>query len=173
MKEEAANKDKKEQMNEDSVFEKYLRGLEGNLKQTQKRETEDAEYNRKKKQEIITNANNWFLVNILSPEIQSNEKRKRQHKDCLMILMGAFLLFQFFAVAVMVGYSGYHIIEAHFIGEPFADSTIKIIFTFIGTYITSVIVELIAILNYIVKNVFDTSVAGMVNNFKENIKDDK
>lgn len=116
---------------------------------------------------IIKNANNKFLLDVLSPEIQENEKKKRMHKDWLMIAMAAFLIFQFIIVTIIVVGSGYWIIKSHVTNNPFSDSTLQIIFTFIGAYITSVVVELIAILKYIVKNVFDTSIAGMVNNFRE------
>lgn len=116
---------------------------------------------------LIKNVNNEFLINVLSPEIQKNEEKKRKHKDWLMIIMGGFLLFQFLLIAVIICAWGYFIINAHLEGNPFNDSTIKILFAFIGTYITSHIIELIAILRYIVKNVFDTSVTGMVNNFKD------
>lgn len=117
---------------------------------------------------LIKNVNNEFLLNVLSPEIKKNEDKKRKHKDWLMVIMGLFLLFQFILVAVIICCFGYCVINAHMKEIPFSDSTIKIIFTFIGTYITSIIIELIAILKYIVKNVFDTSVAGMVSNFKDN-----
>ena len=116
---------------------------------------------------IIKNANNKFLLDVLSPQIKQNEEKKRKHKDWLMKAMGAFLLLQFILVAVIVGYSGFWIVKSHTDKNPFSDSTIQLIFTFIGAYITSVVVELIAILKYIVKNVFDTSIAGMVNNFKD------
>lgn len=119
---------------------------------------------------IIKNANNKFLLEVLSPEIIKNEEKKRKHKDALMRSLEIFLIFQFLIVAIMVMYGGYWIIKLQIVGKPFADSTIKIMLTFIGTYITSVIIELIAILKYIVKNVFDTSITGMVNNFKEEKK---
>lgn len=117
---------------------------------------------------LIKNVNNEFLIHVLSPEIQKNEEKKRKHKDWLMIIMGLFLLFQFILVAIIICALGYFVVKAHLSGNPFSDSTIRILFTFIGSYITSLIIELIAILRYIVKNVFDTSVAGMVNNFKDN-----
>lgn len=117
---------------------------------------------------IIENTNNRFLLEVLSPEIRENEKKKRKHKDWLMVAMGCFLFLQFAVVMVMVFYSGYWIFKFHVDGNPFSDSTIKIISAFISAYITSVIIELIVILKYIVKNVFDTSIAGMVNNFKDN-----
>lgn len=119
------------------------------------------------KDKIIKNANNKFLLEVLSPQIEENEEKKRKHKDWLMIAMGIFLAAQFIIVAAIIGYSGYHIIQCHIKGIPFSDNTLKIIFGFIGTYITSVVIELIAILKYIVKNVFDTSIVGMANDFKD------
>ena len=43
-------------------------------------------------------------------------------------------------------------------------------FTFVVTYITSVVVELIYMLKYIVHNVFDTSISDLVKLFKEDNK---
>ena len=120
--------------------------------------------------EIVEESNSKFLMDVLSPEIKANEEKRRKHKDWLMIIMGAFLMFQFAMVALMIAYSGYWVIRLQVNNTPFADSTLQIIFTFIGTYITSIIVELIAILRYIVKNVFDTSIAGMVKDVKKKRK---
>ena len=152
----------------EAIFVEYLKNAKEKSAEINNCDKMDIEERKKRNDTIIKNANNWFLINVLSPEIQMNEQRKRKHKDWLMWIMGGFIFLQFVMVASMVIYSGYHIIDAQVKGTPFDNSTIKIIFTFIGTYITSVIVELIAILKYIVKNVFDTSVAGMVNNFKDN-----
>ena len=40
--------------------------------------------------QLIENTNNRFLLEVLSPEIRENEKKKRKHKDWLM---GFFLSF--------------------------------------------------------------------------------
>ena len=95
-------------------------------------------------------------------------KKRENIRTGLWLQWVVFLFLQFAVVMVMVFYSGYWIFKFHVDGNPFSDSTIKIISAFISAYITSVIIELIAILKYIVKNVFDTSIAGMVNNFKDN-----
>lgn len=55
---------------------------------------------------------------------------------------------------------------------PLNDSTIKIVFSYLGAYMTSVIVELIAMLNFIVKRVFDTSISGLADSFI-NLKSNK
>lgn len=44
---------------------------------------------------------------------------------------------------------------------------IKLIINFISLYITSVVIELIALLKYIVSNVFDTSITGLVEIYKD------
>lgn len=122
----------------------------------------------KANQTIIKNANHWFLVNTISPEIQENEKRKRTHKTILLSFVILFLIVQFGFLGYLIYWIFSNIIECHKSGLSFNDSTIKAIFTFISGYITSIVIELIAILNYIVKNVFDTSVSGLANTFKEN-----
>lgn len=50
---------------------------------------------------------------------------------------------------------------------------VKALLTFVSAYITSVVVELIAILNYIVKKVFDTSIAELVKIFRDNDEQNK
>ena len=117
--------------------------------------------------EIIKNANQKFLLDVLSPEIKENEKKKREHKDTLMTAVSWFLGGQFVFVALMVGVLFYAFIKCHMNGKPFSDDTMQMCFTFVGAYITSVVVELIAILRCIVKNVFDTSIAGLVEAFRE------
>lgn len=117
---------------------------------------------------IIKNVNQWFLVNIISPEIQENEKRKRRHKTILLCFLILFLIIQFGFLGYLIYWTFSNIIEFHKTRISFNDSTLKIIFTFISGYITSVVIELIAILKYIVRNVFDTSVSGLANAFKEN-----
>lgn len=117
--------------------------------------------------DIIKNVNNKFLIHVLSPEISANEDKKRKHKDILMIAVAIFLTIQFLILFVIVGYSLHSIIRCHINGKPFSDSTIKIIFSFIGVYISAVVAEMIAILKYIVTNVFDTSIAALVEAFKD------
>lgn len=116
---------------------------------------------------LIADTNSKILLEVLSPEIEENEDKKRRHKDLLLGMMGAFLVFQFLVTAILVIDSGFFIMLCHLIGKPFSDETIKIIFKFIGVYITSVVIELIAILNYIVQKVFDTSVADLFAIFKD------
>lgn len=122
---------------------------------------------------IIKNANNQFLLNVLSPEITANEDKKRNHKDKLLKAVEVFLGVQFLVVFILVGYTLFKILYCHEHQNPLSDETIKLIFTFLSAYITSVVVELIAILQFIVKNVFDTSIAELVKLFRDGGNSDK
>ena len=51
---------------------------------------------------VIKTANDKFLIETLSAQVEANEIKKRKHKDWLMIAMGAFLLFQFLLVAIII-----------------------------------------------------------------------
>ncbi len=62
-----------------------------------------------------------------------------------LIAMGAFLLLQFLLVAIIIIFTGFWIIKSHIDGIPFSDSTIQIFLTFIGAYITSVVVEFLLV----------------------------
>lgn len=48
---------------------------------------------------IINNANQYFLLKILSPEIRRNESKKRVHKDKLISIVKVFLICQFFILS--------------------------------------------------------------------------
>ena len=51
--------------------------------------------NEKLADKVVDNANKYFLVKILSPEITENEKKKREHKDELINIVKIFLIVQF------------------------------------------------------------------------------
>ncbi len=122
----------------------------------------------KKSEEYIKNANNKVLVETLSPQIEKNERVKRIHKSILLSMLVFFLIAQFLALYIFT-----NMVLEYAIDESSDVEMAKQLFTFIGVYITSIIVELIAVLNYIVKNVFDTSIAELVKIFKEDISETK
>lgn len=120
------------------------------------------------KDDVIKNANNKVLIDYLSPEIRENEKAKRLHKFVLLGLLASFLVIQFISV-----YSMSAKIVEYAITNDSRYEIVKALLAFISAYITSVVVELIAILNYIVKNVFDSSIADLVKIFKDNEEQEK
>lgn len=116
------------------------------------------------------NTNRIFLLDVLSPQIKENERCKRIHKHFLLAAVGIFISTQFILLFILMSKTIYSIIECHKNGNPFSDQTIQLLFTGLGAYMTSIVVELIAMLYYIVKNVFDTSISGLVKAFKESKK---
>lgn len=121
-------------------------------------------------QDIIKNANNQFLIGVLSPQIEKNEIKKRKHKDILLISIAIFLVFQFGTVYYLVFKTITTIFDCHIDNKPLDLELIKIMLTFTTGYITSIVVELVAILKYIVKNVFDTSIAELVEKFRDDFQ---
>lgn len=108
---------------------------------------------------------------VLSPQLEKNEKLKRKHKNTLMenifeILKIQFRYTYFFVCLLLVGIlcSKYLEISEH---------TIDSVISFVEFYITSVVVELIAILFFIVKNVFDKSIVDLIKNFDKQNRQDK
>lgn len=109
---------------------------------------------------------------VLSPQLQENEVLKRTQKTDLMnelfkILSLQFKYTYFFVLILIVGTLGSSFLN---ISESIVENIIK----FVEFYITSIVVELLSILFFIVKNVFDTSIVDLIKNFdKINQKKDK
>lgn len=107
------------------------------------------------------------MLKILSPEISYNEKKKRDHKDFLIKVVQIFLIGQFIILGLLIfGIIG-AFITFHALGNDFSIEGLKLVIHFVSLYITSVIVELIAMLNYIISRVFDTSITGLVELYKD------
>lgn len=115
--------------------------------------------------DVIQNVNGAVLLHYLSPEIKNNEFTKRKHKYILIGLVTIFLVFQFITV-----YNLSTNLFNYAISKDANIEIIKLLIGFVSAYITSVVVELIAILNYVVKRVFDTSIKELIELFKEDDK---
>lgn len=118
--------------------------------------------------DIVDNANKYFLLNILSPEITANEAIKRDNKGKLITIIKVFLIAQFAIVAVLVIGFVTAVCVLHAFDKPLTLEVIKAIIGFINLYIASIVVELIAMLKYIMENVFDTSITTLVELYKDN-----
>ena len=85
-----------------------------------------------------------------------------------------FLVAQFFLVGALLLGIITMIFVFHWRKNDISVEYINIIIKFVSAYITSVVVELIAMLKYVVKNVFDTSITGLVQLYRDaNIKDEE
>lgn len=110
---------------------------------------------------------------VLSPQLQENEKLKREQKKELMEKLFKILSFQFIFTYAFV----FILIIGTFASSFFniSENIIQNVFKFVEFYITAIVVELLSILFFIVKNVFDTSIVDLIKNFdkrkrKENKK---
>ena len=116
---------------------------------------------------IIDNANKYFLVKVLSPQIEKNEAKKREHNNVLIQIVKLFLIFQFVIILILLFGIIIMIFVFHGFNNDLGLSYLEKIINFVSIYITSVVVELIAMLKYIVANVFDTSITSLVELYKD------
>lgn len=112
---------------------------------------------------VLFEMKSYIYQKVLGPELQENESLKREQKKALMNNIFKIVKWQFIFTYVFVTvllaavlFSAFLKIEA---------STISTIIKFIQFYITSIVVELISILFFIVKSVFDKSIVELFRNF--------
>lgn len=150
----------------DSIFDNALDSFDGkstyekNANQKQQQNTYDLDI-----ESYIRKANADVLLKTLAPEITLNEQKKREHKDKLIKYLARFLIFQFAFVFIIIMTAVVSIICFHATNNPLSQGMVNILFAFFGTYLTSVVVELIYILKYIVEQVFDTSISSLTKAF--------
>ena len=119
--------------------------------------------------QYVTDMNQSFAmkrklyVHVLAPQLEKNEKLKRDLKIRLMTNIFRILKWQFIATYVFVGLMTISLIFSAYLKIP--ESLVEAGISFMKFYITSIIVELISILFFIVKNVFDTSIIDLFKNF--------
>lgn len=100
---------------------------------------------------------------VLSPQLEKNEELKREQKKELMskifkILKWQFIFTYFFVAIILLG----SLLSGNL---KISENIILNIISFVKFYITSIIVELLSILFFIVKNVFDKSIVDLIKNF--------
>lgn len=127
--------------------------------------------------EIITGMNESFAMKqrlyegVLAPQLENNEQLKREQKKVLMDKIFEILKGQFIITYIFVGVVLLAVIISQWLGLE--ETLLVEMISFIKFYITSIIVELIAILFFIVKNVFDTSITDLFKNFDSDSKNKK
>lgn len=100
---------------------------------------------------------------VLSPQLQENEILKREHKKSLMKKLFSIIKWQFIATYTFILILLICIMFSEML--KISESVVLVIIKFLEFYISSIIVELIAILFFIVKNVFDKSIVELIKNF--------
>lgn len=126
---------------------------------------------------IVTDMNEAFAAKqrlyekVLAPQLKKNEKLKREQKKKLLDKIFDILKWQFGVTYVFVLVIIVIIASSNWLA--LSDTIIERIIDFIQFYITSIIAELIAILFFIVKNVFDKSIVDLFKNFDSKDKEEK
>lgn len=100
---------------------------------------------------------------VLSPQLEYNESLKREHKKLLMGKIFKLLKWQFIFTYIYVIILLFGILFSSFLG--LSEEIVNSIINFIEFYISSIVVELLSILFFIVKNVFDKSIVDLIKNF--------
>lgn len=139
------------------------RNIEETLRETEIPDKSRVELNVHSEEDaIVADLNQQFAMKqrlyeqVLAPQLKENEDLKREHKGVLMTNIFKILKWQFIFTYIFVFTIIIAVLFSSYLGitEKLAMEGIS----FIKFYITSIIVELISILFFIVKNVFDTSI---------------
>lgn len=113
-----------------------------------------------------------MYINVLSPQLSQNEELKRTQKQELMNKIFKILKVQFIFTYSLISAAILAIIFSYYL--HMSDNTITLLISLFKFYVTAIIGELIAILFFIVKNVFDKSIVDLISNFdkKDKNRDD-
>lgn len=110
------------------------------------------------------------LMDVLSPEYQQNEKLKRAHKKKLLKLVKRLLFIQIFVMnIVVIGIVSFVVLDVP-IFKTLDSEIISQILGFLKFFVGAVLAELIAMLFFIVKNVFDSTMPDLLKTFKDDAK---
>lgn len=106
---------------------------------------------------------NKVLLEILSPQLTENEVQKRNFKERLMKYVLRVLIGQLIFVGVpVVGVVAVGCVGC-FVGGQYMVTIVGDMFSFLKFYITAIIAELLAMLFFIVKFVFDKSIVDLMS----------
>ena len=105
-------------------------------------------------------------------EITKNEETKRKHKDWLLKAVISFLACQFGLFFILLTGVIICFIVGYMTGNPFPSDMSTSIFDMLKIYLGSIIVELISMLYFIVKNVFDTTIPDLAKQYAKDKNDE-
>lgn len=109
-------------------------------------------------------ARNQLLLETLSPHLSRNEEQKRQFKVKLMNLTKQLIILQlvFVAIPILLIFGDLCLKLPVPVFEKIPVEIVPSIFSFLKYYITAIIAELLAMLFFIVRFVFDKSIVDLV-----------
>ena len=118
--------------------------------------------------QIIANNNTTTIAETIPHELTKNVEKKREHKDLLLKIVMWFLGVQFGLFFLLLTGVIVCLIIGHMIDKPFPTEMTTMIFDMLKIYLASIIVELISMLYFIVKNVFDTTIPDLAKQLTNN-----
>lgn len=116
--------------------------------------------------------NNKDYEDRIVTELEKNKIEKRSGRKMLLKLLKLFLFVQFSICFILIAGAFLMIGLAHFQNQSFEPAVISNILNFLKFYIGSVVVELISMLYFIVKNTFDTTISDLAKKVAENLKNE-
>lgn len=122
--------------------------------------------------QIVDDTNNKTIAEAIPNEIKKNEETKRKHKDWLLKAVISFLACQFGLFFILLTGVIICFIVGYMTGNPFPSDMSTSIFDMLKIYLGSIIVELISMLYFIVKNVFDTTIPDLAKQFAKDKNDE-
>lgn len=122
--------------------------------------------------QIVDDTNNKTIAEAIPNEITKNEETKRKHKDWLLKAVISFLACQFGLFFILLTGVIICFIVGYMTGNPFPSDMSTSIFDMLKIYLGSIIVELISMLYFIVKNVFDTTIPDLAKQFAKDKNDE-
>lgn len=116
----------------------------------------------------IDNINLSILRQHLLPEMQQNEKQKREIKDRLIPIVSRLIWGNLIAlilpfIIILLGLS----LKLSFINNDLLNNHISTFIDFFKVYTVSILAEMVGVLYFIIKNVFDTSIVDLIPLFKK------
>jgi amino acid permease len=117
---------------------------------------------------IIARSNADFLEKSLAPQLIKNEKLKRKHKEVLLRFLKVFLVVQ----SIFLGLIVVWVIFSTTVSFEWlkASENPFIHYDFLKFYITAVVAEVLGMIYYIVKKVFDTTITSLADKSMTNSK---
>lgn len=92
-----------------------------------------------------------------------NEVQKREHRRIILIIVTILIFIQLIFFNVIIGFMLSSIILDNRIFKNIDVATTKLILEFLKYYVSATIVELLGMLLFIIKNVFDWSLKDIIN----------
>ena len=150
---------------EDELFQSYYTELEENDSSVIRYDDDSSKSQNIK--DLVNKFNETIYRKTLIPQLNKNENQKRKHKLYLLIGIGIFIVIQILVLSAVIGIFVANItLDLTIFKDLNLDVTDKLL-DFLKYYIGATVVEVLGILFFIVKNVYDTSIVDLFKDFSK------